>query len=539
VDHGVNRTAGLVAEGGMVTAQDPRAAEAGARMLAAGGNAIDAAVATALAIGVVEPCMSGIGGTAWITLLPGDGEPCVVIDGSGRAAFRATPDMFELDPEAGPAGFYGWPAVRGDANIRGGRAASYVPGAVAALCLAHERFGRLGREDVFRPAIELAADGFEVNAFLSALITLEAANLRRDPGCAATFLPDGLPLRPAGFGPADVLRQPALADTLERIARDGATAFYEGPVARSIVETLAADGGVLEEADLARYSASIVPPLARDFGDVRISVPPAGGGPSVLQALRLFEVLTRRAPGAAAAVRWAEASRLAFADRFEHMTADPEASVPWEHLLSAEHAEEAVARSEGVLETAAKSGCTSHLNVVDADGMAVSLTATILDAFGARVLDPASGVLLNDGMMWFDPRPGRPNSIRPGVPGMTAASPALLTRGGAPFAVLGATGGRGIISALPQICEGVLAGLDPQTAIDRPRVHSEGAPVKADMRLDAQELAELRASGAEVEVVEETSLTWHFARPNAIVVQPDGRRAAGLDRVKPAAAAAV
>jgi gamma-glutamyltranspeptidase/glutathione hydrolase len=532
----------LSTDGGLVASQDPRSASAGARVLEAGGNAMDAAVAAALALGVVEPNMSGIGGAAWLTVWPGDGRPVVVVDGTGRSPAAAREDMFELDPAADPSGLYGWPKVVDDANIRGGLAA-YVPGAVSALCLAHETFGRISREQVFAPAIELATDGIEVNGFLSAQITQDAYNLRRDPGASANFLPNGLPLRPAGLGPADVLRQPALAATLQRIAELGPAGFYEGPVAASIAATVKAAGGILTAEDLAAYrdGATIIDPVEIEFGGVRVSVPPATGGQSVLQVMRLFEAITRRWPDTGDALRWAMASRLAFADRFAVMTADPEADVPWEHLLSEAHAEEVLDASPEIaaaLDAPAKSGCTSHLNVVDADGMAVALTATVLDAFGARIVDPGSGVLLNNGMMWFDPRPGRANSVRPSTPGMTAASPTILSRDGKLVAALGATGGRGIVSAVPQITEGILAGLDPQTAIERPRIHCEGAVVTVDERVPAEQIAELEAAGQEVNLVEETSLTWFFARPNAITVGPDGRRTAGHETTKPAAAAA-
>jgi gamma-glutamyltranspeptidase/glutathione hydrolase len=529
----------LQTKGGLVASQDPRSAAAGARVLAAGGNAVDAAVAAALAIGVVEPNMSGLGGAAWITVWPGDGSSCAVVDGTGRAPAAARPDMFELDDGGDPAGLYGWPKVLDDANIRGARA-TYVPGAVAALCLALDTFGRLPRAQVFEPAIELAAEGIEVNGFLSAQITLDAYNLRLDPGCAELFLPDGLPLRPAGLGPADVLRQSTLAKTLERVAELGPRGFYEGSVAESIVATVAAGGGLIEYEDLATYEAAIVSPLEAEFAGIRVAVPPATGGPSVLQALRLFEVITARRPDAAWSVRWAQALQLAFDDRFEYMTADPNTEVPWEWLLSTDHAEhvfDSASSDMPPINAAPKSGCTSHLNVIDADGMAVSLTATVLDTFGARLIDRGSGVLLNDGMMWFDPRAGRPNSIRGGAPGMTAASPTILSRGGELLGALGATGGRGIISALPQIIEGIAAGLDPQQAIDRPRLHREGAVVTIDERAPREQISALEAE-AEAIVVAETSLTWNFARPNAITVSVDGGRTAGLDRNKPAAAAA-
>jgi gamma-glutamyltranspeptidase / glutathione hydrolase len=529
-------TAGLETDGGLITSQDPRSAEAGAAVLAEGGNAVDAAVAAALALGVLEPQFSGIGGSAWMTVWLG--TEAITIDGAGRAPLAARPDMFELDHGAEPSSFYGWPAVVDDANVRGGGAV-YVPGAVAALCLAHERFGRLPRERVFEPARELADRGFEVNSFLSSLITQEARNLRLDAGCAELFLPDGLPLRPAGLAPADQLRQPALAETLARIGAEGPAGFYEGPVAESIAAVVSAGGGALASEDLKSYKATIGRPLVIDHRGMQVLMPAACGGPTALEALRLLEAFERARPDLDPTVRWSNALRIAFGDRFEHMSADPEATFAWEDFVSADHAEALVAGAlpgEGI--TAPRAGCTSHLNAVDADGMAVSFTGTVLDAFGARVLDPASGVLLNDGMMWFDPRPGMANSIRPGIPGLGAACPAILTRDGELAGATGATGGRRIISAVAQIADSITAGMDAQDAIDRPRLHCEGETVVCDRRMDDPTIAALRTAGESVEVIEETTLTWHFARPNAITVAPDGVRTAGLDRLRPAGAVA-
>ncbi|HEY0279098.1 MAG TPA: gamma-glutamyltransferase [Solirubrobacterales bacterium] len=525
----------LETDGALVTSQDPRSADAGAAILAEGGNAVDAAVAAALALGVLEPQFSGIGGSAWMTVWLGD--EAIVIDGAGRAPLAARPDMFELDRGGESANFYGWPAVVDDANIRGARAA-YVPGAVAALCLAHERFGRLPRERVFEPARELADRGFEVNSFLSSLITQDARNLRLDPGCAELFLPDGLPLRPAGLAAADRLRQPALAETLARIAAEGPAGFYQGPVAESIAAVVAAGSGTMGVEDLRTYEATIGRPLGIDHRGMQILMPAACGGPTALEALRLLTAFDGARPDLDPIVRWSNALRIAFADRFEHMSADPGAKFAWEDFISADHAEALVAGAtpgEGL--AARRAGCTSHLNAVDADGMAVSFTGTVLDAFGARVLDPVSGVLLNNGMMWFDPRPGTVNSIRPGIPGLGAACPAILTRDGELAGAVGATGGRRIISAVAQIVDSITAGMDAQDAVDRPRLHCEGETVDCDGRMDDTAIAALRAAGESVAVIEELALTWNFARANAITVAKDGVRTAGLDRLRPAGAA--
>ncbi|MEV7965759.1 gamma-glutamyltransferase [Sphaerisporangium sp. NPDC088356] len=522
--------------GGMVTAPDPRAARAGARALRSGGNAVDAAVATAFAIGVVEPFMSGIGGGTWLVVRNPNDAVATVVSGPIRAPARARPDMYSLAEDAEETGLYGWPRVRGDANIVGARSVG-VPGSVAALCRAHARFGRLPLADVLAPAIELAEGGHETNWFASSAICAEARTLRAFPSTAELFLPDGLPLRGPSQGPGDPLVQPRLARVLREIAEGGPDAFYQGRAARSIAATVAAGGGALREEDFTRYAAteSEVGPV--EIGPLRLYGPLATGVVSAAQALQLVEA-ARRAGLAADTRLWARVLTRTFADRLREVTSAEEPGASWERLAGADHADEVVAGwlagrdlPPDPASGPRRAGCTSHLTAVDGQGMTVSLTQTVLDLFGSRLVDPDTGIVLNDGMMYFDPRPGRVTSIAAGAAGLSAVCPIILTGPGSSVAALGASGGRRIISSVAQVAARWRDGADIQQAISAPRIHAEGDRVWLDRR-DADAAGDLAASGFDVHVVEEEPTTWHFARPNGLAYDGYGWTA-GVDRMKP------
>ncbi|MGH3217948.1 MAG: gamma-glutamyltransferase family protein [Streptosporangiaceae bacterium] len=545
----------VVSEAGIVSAPDARAASAGAEVLRAGGNAVDAAVATALAIGVVEPHMSGLGGGTWMVVRLTDPERCVVVDGPVVAPSAARPDMFPVLPDSGPTGLYGWPTVENDANIAGPLSVG-VPGTVSALHTAQTALGTLEFRDVAQPAIRLAADGIEVNWFTSALIVQEAARLAADPGCANLFLPGGLPLKPTGLQPGSVLRQPQLADTLEQLADDGASAFYRGRIGRSLVNLIRESGGILRQEDLHSYQARVHEnPAVGHYQSATILGPPRTGVPTVIETLHLLDLMGARGRDtseAAAAVAWARSLLLAFRDRFRWMTADEKAAVPWTALASPDYAAEILdahrAKKEPrdprefeqsqVTGSLGPSGCTSHISVADRQGNLVALTQTVLDVFGARMLDPATGILLNDGMMWFDPRPGGTNQIGPGVPGLSAVSPILLITKDGRKAALGAAGGRKVMSSTAQVAARIVAGDTAQAAIEYPRIHAETEAVLVEPRWPAAVIEALAREGFQPQVVEEQPTTWNFGRPGCVIVEPTGLRRGGVDPIKPGGVAA-
>ena len=541
----------VVSEGGMVVAPDEHVAEAGAAVLRKGGNAVDAAVAAAFACGVVEPYMSGLGGSTTMTLGLRDPDRLVVVEGHMVSPLEATPEQYPLadtEPEGGwPVSFYDWPKVVGFANIVGAKSVA-VPGSVACLCAAHEQFGRLDLATVVEPAVTLAADGFPISWFTATVIANDARSLSRDEGCASLFLRRGLPLRGPGVELPDRLVQPDLARTLGVIGREGPTAFYEGAIGRSLVETVRARGGLLSSEDLARYRPVVTAPLEARYASATLAGPRVSGFPSVVQVLRTRAAARALDASEHDAVSWARALRLAFDDRFRYMSADPAVDVPWEALRSSDYARAVVeadragsARPDpegdfqvSITSSPGASGHTTQLTAVDADGNLVSLTQTVLNTFGARLLDPGTGILLNDGMAYFDTTPGSRNGIRPGVPVLSAMSPLVVCDDRGPYAAFGASGGRRIISGVAQMASALVdRRCSMQDAVEEPRIHAETKTVLLDVRWPDDARQALDDAGYEVEDTREEPTTVHFARPNGILIGSDGQRRSGLDPNKP------
>jgi gamma-glutamyltranspeptidase/glutathione hydrolase len=560
----------VLSSGGLVTAPDPLVAEAGAEVLRAGGNAVDAAVAAAFAEGVAEPPMAGVGGGVTMTIALRDPDRTAVVEGHMVAPLEARPEHYpiaERQPSAAlaPGGwsvtFFNQPQVEGLVNVMGAKAIA-VPGAVAALLEAQRRYGRLPRAAVMRPATGLAGDGFRVNWFVAACAASDMPNLMRDPGCTEVFLPRGAPIRGALDRPAARLRQPKLARTLELIAAEGADVFYRGEIGQSIVRTVREQGGLLSMADLDAYRPIIREPAGRvPYGSYELLGAATSGLSTVAASLHLYELAAGGRHGTAEAhadaVAWARALKLAFEDRFRYMTADDTVSVPWETLMSAAYArarfdaDEAGGQPPDPYSFAAEatssprpvgrhgpSGHTSQISAVDAEGNLVSMTATILADFGARVLDPETGVLLNNGMAYFDPTPGVVNGIRPGVQVLSAMSPTVLVESGrGPVAALGASGGRRIISGVAQIVAAVTRGMPLQHAIEQPRIYAESNDVLMETTWPRAAAEAVEAAGFNVVPVFEEPTTVHFARPNGVTISPDGTRRSGVDPKKPGGAA--
>jgi gamma-glutamyltranspeptidase/glutathione hydrolase len=548
----------VVTDGGMVVGPDQEIADAGAKVLAAGGNAVDAAVAAAFATGVVEPWSAGLGGSATITIALRDPQRTATVEGHLVSSRHVRPEQYPLaPPEQAPELIeiiFGMAPVVGKANLYGGTAVT-TPGEVACLLTAQERYGRLPRAKVLEPAVQLAADGFNVNYLTSVYLLGVAAGLAEDPGCASTFLRDGRPLRGPGSSYPDRLQQPQLARTLELIGAKGAAVFYEGEIARAIVSLVKDGGGALDLDDLASYQPTVIEPaLASSFGPVSLLGAPDAGLPTLLEALYLYEAMTPATP-VEKAVAWARAQSAAFQDRFRYISSDPAVAVPWEVLRSADYARARLAAEAdgaeppdpntfGDSSTAAtaqpaargSSGHTSHCTAVDRDGNMASLTSTVLNAFGARLLDPTTGIVLNGGMAYFDPEPGRMNSIKPGVKVLSAMTPLVLsdsTRG--PYAAIGASGGRMIISGLAQIvADLVLDGLGLQEAVQAPRIHAESKErVMLDTRWSREAATAVEEAGFTVVPVSEGPTTGSFARPNGVIIDQDGGRHSGADPKKP------
>jgi gamma-glutamyltranspeptidase/glutathione hydrolase len=554
---------------GMVTSMHPLASRAGAEILEQGGNAIDAAVAMGFAIGVVEPYNSGVGAIAELVYYDAASQRTVVVDGTAPLPRTIRPDELDLVETGERSGVYQWPATRDDANNTGYRAVA-VPGTPACLLEAHTRFGRLSREQVIAPAIRLAEDGFELDWHVAYTTMLQYDRLMKYPASRAVFLaPGGAPWRgPTHSQPGQRLIQKDLARTLGVIAEQGADGFYRGEIARLIADDMRANGGLLDEQDLADFRVRIwEPALTGEYhGYTIVHAPANNGGPTVLQMLNIVEGFNLGELGWNSAQTLhleIEAMRRAFADRFLHL-GDPDfCPIPYDGVVSKAYAErlragidprratpdvgagdpwayqesgrQATAVGRGVAEG---EGLTTHLCAVDRDRNMVSLTSTLGDYFGSAVVAAGTGVVLNNGAMWFDPRPGSIVSVGPGKRIMTAATPTLVLRDGQPLLAVGAPGGRRVISSVFQILVNILDfGLGPQDAIGAARVHSEGPLVEADSRLPEATIDGLRRRGHDVLVRQQTPALSYFARPNGILVDPrTGRLRGGVSQWAPATA---
>jgi gamma-glutamyltranspeptidase/glutathione hydrolase len=509
VEHWVVAKPTTRSKAGVVASQSRIAADAGAEILRAGGNAIDGAVATALALTVAEPWMSGIGGIGAMIVHPAGGEP-VAVDFGPVAARGIDPGRYALTGEAGRQDLFGWPGVVEDRNVRGYESI-VVPGSVAGLGFAHGRHGRLPWRDVVAPAIVLARAGHRVDWWSTLNIAVEAHELRDDPAAARRYLPRGLPPVSTSMQTPVMLDLDPLAATLERLAEAGWEDFYRGDLAAAIVVDLRRGGSAINGDDLARYGARTATPLAVARGEAVIHAMPGLFAGSTLA--RTFAALPARRPGppdAAAVAALARALSDAYAERLAGMG---EEDLPGK-------------------------GCTTHVSVVDADGGMVSLTNTLLSRFGSRVVLPGTGILMNNGMMWFDPRPGHPNSIAPGRRPLTNMCPVVATRGGVPWFALGASGGRKILPAVMQIASYLMdGGVSLQEAFHHPRidVSSVGAATM-DHRLGEDVAAALAATMA-VTPVEPTVFPGNFANPIAVIRTGDMNE--GLTNVTLPVAAAV
>jgi gamma-glutamyltranspeptidase/glutathione hydrolase len=541
-----------VSSGGMVTAEHPLAAEAGARILREGGNAVDAAVAAAFAMGVVEPTTSGLGGVAWCVIRQPDGT-VTVIDGAGAAPVRATPTMYELK-SSGAAGMYGWPATNDDAQNVGYRAVGQM-GSVGCLCYALETYGTLDRATVMRDAIDLAADGWDVDWPLTLSIALYYERLAAIDASRAVFLrPSGAPLRaPTGFEAGDRIVQRDLAESLRAIAADGPDVFYHGELGRRIVADVQAHDGILSLEDLERFEVRESPSLVIPYRGLTLhTLPGASGAITVVQTLRILEgfELSKMEPLSAIALHLiAEAQRRAFADRFAYL-ADPAlvGSTIYDRLASAEHAARArrtIDPGRATPEAAAtpvppSTDCTTHVNVIDRDGRMVSLTTTLGGAFGSGVVAAGTGITLGNVMTWFDPRPGLPNSIAGGKRILSAIAPMVLLRDGKPYIATGAPGGRRIMSAMVHVVTNLVDfGQSPGQAVNGPRTHCESADLLVDTRVPRATRDTLAMMGHAVSPRLETFASSHFARPSAIVAQGGGQLRAGVGALKSSTAIGV
>lgn len=475
---------------GMVATNHPLASAAGAEMLAGGGNAADAAVAALFALTVVEPMMVGLLGGGLSHVRQPDGTH-VVLDGLAAAPGQARAEQFT--PLPGAAGL----ETVGQRNAVGAEAIASA-GAVAGWCALLDRFGTLSLADVMAPAIRLASGGFRVTSYLSECIAATAADLVRDPGLAALFLPGGAPA-PAGYR----LVQPEAADSLRAIAAEGPGALHGGALGRLVCDAVAAAGGTLRLEDLANYRVRERPPVRGRYRGHEIVAPPppASSGVHIVQMLNIlegFDLAGLAHDDPARLHLLAEALKIAFADRAA-ATADPDfMDVPVGAIIDRDYAAArraaidpvraqawtaGVGPGRGVVraEPGVREAHTTHVTVADRSGLAIASTQTINSLFGARMLIPGTGLIGNNNMFLFDPTPGRALSIAPGKRVTTSQAPTFVLRDGRPALALGLPGGLRIFGAVMQAIIALIDhGMTLQQAVEAPRLWTNGGPLELE-----------------------------------------------------------
>ncbi|TMJ00030.1 MAG: hypothetical protein E6G97_20810 [Alphaproteobacteria bacterium] len=495
---------------GIVVAQAKNAAEAGIAVLEAGGNAIDAALAAALALAALEPWNSGLGGIGHAVVHRAGEARAETVDFGPTAPAALDPNRFRLTGKVA-ADLFGWPEVENDSNIHGPMS-FVIPSAAAGYEEMHRRWGRLPLAELAAPALALAKRGLPQDWYTTLKIANSAAILRLYPESARIYLRDGLPPVAPYQGALSYFQLGRLPETLERLARAGWRDLYEGEIAADIVADVRGMGGVLAAQDLrnckARVSAATEVPWR---GRTLQLSGPLTAAPTAADVLRrLGDVRFGAAPDAAWYVALARALKAAYAQRLSSL---------------------------GDAEPQAAESCTTHITTCDAAGTMVALTTTLLSSMGSRVVLPATGILMNNGVMWFDPRPGQPNSIGPGKRPLTNMFPVILRDGERPWIAAGASGGRRIMAAVLQLMSFVADfGMSPEAAAHQPRIDVSGPGlVTADRRLAPEILSALQADGP-LEVVEHAVLPLNFACPN-LIEQKDGTRAGISDAISPWSAA--
>jgi gamma-glutamyltranspeptidase/glutathione hydrolase len=528
----------------MVVSQEGIASRVGAKVLEEGGNAVDAAVATAFALAVTHPAAGNLGGGGFLLYRPADGADPVAYDFREKAPRAATPEMWLVDGKYDPTRHH-------DSHLAVG-----VPGTPAGLHLAWKEHGSLPWARLVDPAIELAEQGFPVSFRLQETLKAAIPRFTPYPASMAQFTRDGQPIE-AG----EILKQPDLAETLRRIRDEGPAGFYEGKTAELIEREMQTHGGLIDREDLKAYRVAKREPIRGTYRgyDLVGMPPPSSGGISIVAALNVLEGydLKELGPGSAATLhRYAETMRRVFANRARWI-ADPDfAEVPVERLISKEYANElresipldwASKSDPNLFEWPHESDETTHLSVVDKDRNAVALTYTLEYSYGSGIVVPGAGFLLNNELGDFNAAPGltttsgligtEPNLAAPGKRPLSSMSPTILAKDGKLFMVTGSPGGRTIINTTLQTIVNVIDfGMNAQEAVDYGRIHHQWLPdriVYERRRFSPDTLAILKGLGHEL------SETGNQGVAQVIVVDPaTGYLHGGEDRRDPDSLAA-
>lgn len=527
---------------GMVAAKHPLAAVAGVQILKKGGNAVDAAVATHFALAVVEPFMTGIGGGGRCVIRLNSGET-YALNFEPMTPQIASPFEPDADHEATAFGVpLGRPAVH-DAEDQYGYRAAAVPGFVKGCCHLIEKFGTMSIGELLQPAIQYAEDGFLLDTYIAKAIAFDMSIIVQFPETARILLKDGVAPKPWGwdYNDFDRLVQSDLAKTLKKIAQDGADGFYAGDVASAIAEDMTLHGGYITELDLAQYTPQV---LKTGFGSYRgydlIHFPIST---DIVQILNILEGFDMRRLGYNTPIALhllIEAIKLTFASRAKFLGSGLD-SRPFaemvtknyaEHLRNQIHMDHALTRFELGDPRQIAEEYTTHACVVDKDRNIVGMHTSLGSTFGSKVTVRGTGVLLNNKMSGYDPRPGQPQSIRPRTIKPPPSGAMILVKDESPFLVIGAPGFYKQVTAVARTIHNIIDfSLELQEAIDSPRVYVQTGHVFLESRFPTGVYDILKKMGHHITVVDKE---FNFGQPTSILINPTtGHLHGGVDHDLP------
>ncbi|MEF9954605.1 MAG: gamma-glutamyltransferase [Clostridium sp.] len=515
---------------GVVSTGKYEASKIGAEIIKNGGNAVDAAVAVAFALGVCEPQSSGLGGGGFMMIHTAKTGENVFVDFREPAPEKAAPGMWPMDAagEVDKSKWEGGPSVG-------------VPGEVKGMLHALEEYGTMSREQVMNPAIEMAENGFKVSAVMNRDMMEKFEKLTTYEDLGKIYLKDGYP-----YSVGDTLKNPDLAKTLTMIRDKGADAFYKGEVAEAMVKAVTETGGILTMDDLANYDVKLRTPVSGNYRGYEIlsSPPPSSGGTTIVEILNIlenFDIASMEHNSVEHLHVLTEAMKMAYKDRGFFAADTDFIEVPLTGMASKEYAKELASQIDltkaGTFEHgdawSYESPQTTHYSIMDKEGNIVAVTKTINYVFGSGVVPEGYGFIMNDEMDDFDAETGTANEVQPGKRPMSSMSPTIVLKDGKPVMTIGAPGSQRIISGIVQVISNVLDfDMDIQDAISSPRIHAGSDWVTSDetimieTRIDKSVIDGLKALG---HPVLETGDWMDYPCVQAVVMLPDGTLRGGAD----------
>jgi len=502
----------------MVASAHPIASSAGIDILKQGGNAVDAAIATAFALSIAEPNASGIGGGGFIIIKMADQNESIMIDYREMAPAKATAESY-YETEIS---FKKLTQATNPTSIG-------VPGLVAAAELALKQYGTMSFDQVLAPSIKLCREGIPVSEKLHGMISDNYEKILQYPAATVIYLSESFPLEPGSM-----LKNIDLSNTFDKIVDHGAKVFYEGEIASAIVKAIKDYGGIIELSDMKAYAAKLRKPVIGSYRNFQIisAAPPTSGGTHLIELLNIMEQFDVKKLGHNSAQFihvFSEAMKMIYADKAVNM-ADPDFfSIPVDSLTNKNYAQKLRNRIEPTKArfdysppnlAIPESGSTSHLSVVDDQGNIVALTQSINSFFGSGLVAAGTGILLNNHLSDFDDQPGRPNSIAPHKRPTSSIAPTIILKDGKPFMTLGSPGATRIISALAQVIMNVIDfGMSMDEAIEAPRVHCLNKVLHLEGRISQDTRAKLEKMGHTIKV--HPDFDNYFGGAQAILIDPE------------------